>query len=244
MKVSCIIPALNEQKTIGYTIDILKLVKQIDEIIVVASGTDDTYGIAKSKNVKVISCEPKGKGYAVKQGIRESTGDVLFFMDADFTSIKPRLIEKMLMISRNEELDADIVIGVYKFNTFQKFTEIIYKPLMSLFFPEVAEIINKGHLSGQRAVKRDIIEKINLRDDFGFETAMNIELCMLNPLPNVIFAELEDLQPVIKGRQERMDVIANTIIEYAKKYNRLDRLDENFVSISKVLHETVEKALH
>lgn len=87
-KVSIIIPAYNEEKTI---VEILKKVKAVDffglekEIIVVDNNsTDKTLQIAKGiPDIKVFLEKIKGKGAAVKRGFSEATGDILTIQDAD-----------------------------------------------------------------------------------------------------------------------------------------------------------------
>ncbi len=93
MKLSIIIPAYNEEKTIS---EILKRVHDVDlgevrkEVIVVDDGSKDktlTFAQEFSKNnkeVRVIEHKRnKGKGSAVATGIKEATGDVLIIQDAD-----------------------------------------------------------------------------------------------------------------------------------------------------------------
>ncbi|MFH0876549.1 MAG: glycosyltransferase family 2 protein [archaeon] len=92
MKISCIIPAYNEENSIAKVLQAVKKVRTIDEIIVVDDGSkDNTSKIAKGLGVKIIKHKKnRGKGAAIKTGIMSSVGDILLFLDADLQSISPK----------------------------------------------------------------------------------------------------------------------------------------------------------
>ncbi|HLC96456.1 MAG TPA: glycosyltransferase family 2 protein [Candidatus Nanoarchaeia archaeon] len=116
MKVSCIIPAYNEQSTIVRVIAVVKKVKAINEIIVVDDGsTDQTYEYANTQGVKVFK-HPKnrGKGAAIKTGMTHCKGDFILFIDADITNLDGNKIINMIIPLKSRK--ADVVIGTYKFN--------------------------------------------------------------------------------------------------------------------------------
>ncbi|UCC19261.1 MAG: glycosyltransferase family 2 protein [Promethearchaeota archaeon] len=119
IELSIIIPAYNEEyrisdfldKLINYSITNLKNY----EIIIVDDGSEDnTKDIVSNlikdyKTIKLISYyENRGKGYAILQGINNSAGDFILFMDAD-GSTAPEEILKMLKI--HENYNYDIIIG-------------------------------------------------------------------------------------------------------------------------------------
>ena len=75
--ISIIIPAYNEENKIKDTLESIKDIKEIDEIIVVDDGSSDkTSEVAKSvesQKINVITqSKNRGKGYALNNGIREA----------------------------------------------------------------------------------------------------------------------------------------------------------------------------
>jgi dolichyl-phosphate beta-glucosyltransferase len=121
MSLSIIIPAYNEERLIGNTIQVLirYLVEYIkdSEIIIINDGsTDDTRSIIKTLIVnnqkripiKLINNEQnQGKGYSVRCGMLASIGDICVFMDADLPFKLDILQEIHTRILNNY----DIVLG-------------------------------------------------------------------------------------------------------------------------------------
>lgn len=85
---SIIIPALNEARLIGATLDAVAQLSGSFEVLVVDGGSDDdTRAIARARSVKVIRSE-RGRGVQLHAGAREAVSDVLWFVHAD--TIVPR----------------------------------------------------------------------------------------------------------------------------------------------------------
>lgn len=166
-KVSAIICAYNEEKTIRDVIYSVDGTRMFNEIIVVNDGsTDDTKRIITDCKdtidfMDVHLPENKGKGYAMAIGIEKSTSEILVFIDADLTELSAiqlatPLKELIIPIQNNE---ADMVLG-------QPFVTILnfkINPFKSL--------------TGERSVKReDILPLINKMkaSRFGVETLINL----------------------------------------------------------------------
>lgn len=106
-KISVIIPAKNESVTIK---DVIVGVKPYaDELLVVdGHSTDTTREVSESLGARVVLDNGQGKGDGVRTGIREATGDILVFIDAD-GSHDPNDIPKLVQPILDEK--ADMVIG-------------------------------------------------------------------------------------------------------------------------------------
>lgn len=110
-KVSVVIPTYNEKD------NIVRLLKEIEknmkktshEIIVVDdSSPDGTSDMVRrysreNKNVVLISRKERGFSSALKRGIKESSGDIILFMDSDF-SHPPEDIPRLLALTQNNDM--------------------------------------------------------------------------------------------------------------------------------------------
>src|ERR1700722_20934389 len=116
--ISIIIPAYNEEKRLGRTLESLwdycRSHHLWPEVIVVDDGSSDgTVRVAKHYQrampfLKIVPLgENHGKGYAVRTGMQSAQGDYRLFMDAD-NSIDIRNLDEFLPEAQN---GADVVVG-------------------------------------------------------------------------------------------------------------------------------------
>jgi rSAM/selenodomain-associated transferase 2 len=83
MKLSVVIPTLNEAANIGALIERLSYAPGVDEVVVADGGsTDDTLELVRSSTARLVR-SGAGRGVQLNAGAREATGDVLLFLHAD-----------------------------------------------------------------------------------------------------------------------------------------------------------------
>jgi len=96
--VTAIIPAYNEEDTLGGVLAVVRAVPAIDEVIVVSDGsTDDTVEVARQSGVTLIELEDNhGKGAAMKAGLDAAQGDIVLFLDADLVGLTVDHVKDLL----------------------------------------------------------------------------------------------------------------------------------------------------
>ena len=174
-KVNLVIPAYNEEKTIG---DLIKKSRHYcDEILVVSAekATDNTRKIAKSLGCKVLIDNGKGKGAGMRLAINNIKEGIIVFMDADGSHIPsdiPKLVKpikdgrcEMVVGSRflggSEELHGD----------FDKFLRVFFSMGIALIINWRFRSSIQDTQNGFRAIKADTAKKLNLKSNiFDIET--------------------------------------------------------------------------
>jgi glycosyltransferase involved in cell wall biosynthesis len=152
-KISVIIPAFNEEKTIGEIVNRIRGYLPEAEIIVINDGSeDDTAKLAHDSGAIVFNHPYNiGNGASIKSGIRRATGDVLVFMDGDGQH-DPADIKRMLECFP----DYDMVVGARSGSSQASFGRATGNKVYNWFASYVTKFSVKDLTSGFRAVKADI----------------------------------------------------------------------------------------
>lgn len=177
-KLVCVVPVYNEADLIVDTVENLKKIKAIDEIVIVNDGSkDNTLEVANTLNVSVIDLEDNyGKGYAMRKAIDTLKYDYIAFVDGDLgeTSIQ---VESLISPVVNGEADVSIA-------KFPRRSDVTHTKggigAVKMLAKEGVYFFTKKEidtsLSGQRVYKREVIDKINyIPDRYGIEVAMTIQ---------------------------------------------------------------------
>jgi len=108
MRVSLIIPALNEAESLGHLLTEVPF-DVLHRVIVVDNGsTDNTAEIARSGGALVVDEPRRGYGHACATGVAAAEGDIVVFMDGDGSFVPAELTD---LLSPLKDGRADLVLG-------------------------------------------------------------------------------------------------------------------------------------
>jgi len=185
MKISVIIPCFNEHKTINTILDKLKNLSNFNkEIIIVDDFSNDgtkeiLQKIENSDEIKTIFNEKNfGKGYCIKKGIGEASGDIIIIQDADL-EYDPTDIPKLINPIKNG--DADVVYGSRFTGSDEKRVLFYWHSLGNKFLTTLSNMFSNLNLTDMeccyKAFKKEIIKDINLKENrFGFEPEVTAKI--------------------------------------------------------------------
>ena len=183
-KINVVIPAFNEELSIGKVVDAIPK-DWIETVIVVNNNsTDKTQEVAALAGATVLLEKRKGYGYACLTGIEEAKknkADIIVFLDGDFSDYPeeiPQVIEPIL------EQGMDMVIGSRATGKREKgsmtpqqvFGNWLATRLMKIFYGA-----NFTDLGPFRAIKMDALEKLQMADKtYGWTIEMQIKAAKQN----------------------------------------------------------------
>lgn len=210
--VTVIIPALNEEEHIGYVVDFARQHHLVSEVLVVDDKSlDNTVSIARAHGARVITSTRLGKGVSMREGILCAMNDILVFLDADIEPYPDGTIDSLLAPILSGE--ADFVKSKFNRNA-GRVTELVAKPLMSIFFPELLEF--EQPLSGMIAGKKSAFQHIEFNDDYGVDVGILIDLHKMKiPCQQVEIGYIQNKSKPWEALGKMSKEVARTILQKA-----------------------------
>ncbi|MBK8022870.1 MAG: glucosyl-3-phosphoglycerate synthase [Chloroflexi bacterium] len=267
LTISVVLPALNEEGTVGEVIDVLKrsLMDEtplVDEIVLIDSNsTDRTVEIALSKGVPVYRHPEilpdlgsvRGKGEALWKSLHVLKGDIIAWIDTDISNMHPRFVYGLLgPLLRNPRIQ--YVKGFYqrpiqvegKLQVYGggRVTELVARPLLNLFYPELSGIVQP--LSGEYAGRRTALQSVPFFTGYGVETGLLIDLWERYGLDAIAQTDLEvrvhHNQPLV-GLSKMSFAILQVFITRLEAHYGVQLLDRANRSMKLIIQEPERLAL-
>jgi Glycosyltransferases involved in cell wall biogenesis len=189
MKISIVIPALNEEGIVGKTVKSVPVKKlkenglDVEIVVVDNASTDNTASEAREAGARVVYGEKRGYGNAYLKGFSEAEGDIIVMGDADGTYPFEMTYEFIQPILNGEadfvmgsRLDGDIKDGAMP---------ALHRYIGNPFLTWVLNVLFKAGISdahcGMRAIKKDVLDELNLKSSgMEFASEMVIEAARKN----------------------------------------------------------------
>jgi len=172
VKVEAVVPARNEAARIADTVRALRTIAEISATIVVDDASSDrTADLAREAGAEVVRLERnEGKGAALRAGLSRTTAEVVLFIDGDLgtsAAVARNLLEPIIAGHADMTIAAPPRGGPSGFGLVEGVARAGIRASTGRSFGRP--------LSGQRAVRREVLERVNIAPRFGVETALTID---------------------------------------------------------------------
>ena len=189
MKLSIIIPCYNEESTIKEIIKKINEQQDINKEIIVVDdcSTDKTRKILQDDlkdevNKLILNSKNSGKGYSIRQGIENASGEVILIQDADL-EYDPSDYKKLLSPIQKDV--ADVVYGSRFLGGGETRVLYFWHTIGNKFLTLLSNMFSNLNLTdmevGYKVFKADILKKLDLKEDrFGFEPEITAKIAKNN----------------------------------------------------------------
>jgi len=195
-RVSVVLPALDEEATVGAIVTAIMPFTRgdatlVDELVVVDSGsTDRTIEVASAAGARVVrrtDVVPElaplpGKGEVLWRSLAATDGDIICFLDSDLVDFDPAFVPALLGPLLAEPGVA-LVKGFYRrplrLETSEvdtgggRVTELLVRPLLAALRPELAGVVQP--LGGEYAGTRELLESLPFAAGYGVEIGLLLD---------------------------------------------------------------------
>ncbi|MFI8371194.1 glucosyl-3-phosphoglycerate synthase [Streptomyces sp. NPDC085466] len=196
--VSVVLPALNEEATVGDIVGVIRrelmtdAVPLVDELVVIDSGsTDRTAEVAAAAGARVVARDdilPRipavpGKGEVLWRSLMVTSGDVVAFVDADLRDFSADFVTGIVGPLLTDP-EVDFVKAMYD-RPFGaelsgstpgqggRVTELVARPLLNLHWPRLAGFVQP--LGGEYAARRSLLERLPFPVGYGVELGLLVD---------------------------------------------------------------------
>ena len=220
---SIVVPAYNEEHTIGDVIDRLRATLQkigfVYEILVVDDcSRDRSAEISLGKHVKVYSLKQHmGKGFALRAGFSKAKGEIIVTIDSDGSN---RPEELPLLLKPILQDKADLVIGSrFSGNTptsGKRFNAAGVR-IFNLMIRVLTGAAVSDSQSGYRAMKSEVLENLSLKSSgYEIESEMLVKIAQRRFRVREVPVSFEQrtygrstLDPIVDGFRILMSIVTS-----------------------------------
>jgi glucosyl-3-phosphoglycerate synthase len=190
--VSVVLPALNEEATVGEIVtvirrELMEAVPLVDELVVVDSGSSDrTTEVAAAAGARVVHRDailPRipavpGKGEVLWRSLLATSGDIVCFVDADLREFSADFVSGIVGPLLTDP-DVHFVKAMYDrplgdhAGQGGRVTELVARPLLNLHWPQLAGFVQP--LGGEYAARRSLLERLPFPVGYGVELGLLVD---------------------------------------------------------------------
>ncbi len=235
--ITVIIPALNEEKTVGQVVRLAKNSPKVTEVIVVDDKSlDNTVDEARKEGALVITSTKLGKGASMKDGVLYATNPYLVFLDADITTYPPNIIQ--LLTEPLLQGTGDFCKSCFSRQA-GRVTELVAKPLLSILYPDFPSFWQP--LSGMIAGKKELFEKIQFEEGYGVDIGILIDVYQMGArIEEVSIGHIENKMQPLEQLGKMSKEVASVILKKSKTHG-----ETNFETLEhiQIIREQMEFAI-